>query len=511
MRFSQHLAVSKLWRSWYRPVMAAVSTALVSLHTGSLPARSQEKAYCQSSLEEVTEIDNLRQAAFKGNGEDQKRYSSLVAKRAELLQECRQRTWPQTQAIWLRLYPCDVQPGVLDGVLDRIVARGYNHVYVEYFYDGQVLLPEAENRSVWPSAVRVQEAKNTDLLAQAIQKGRERGLKVYAWLFTMNFGYTYGQRPDRQQAIARKANGQTSFSNLKTDDAETDIKAAEGDVSKVFIDPYNPQARQDYLWVVNAALQRRPDGVLFDYVRYPRGAGPESVVSKVHDLWLYSAATQQSLLQRAGNQKGRELIRRYLSQGFISTRDVEAVNKLYPTEAQPLWQGRRVDASKTVSSVSQLQADLWYFSVAHVVQGIIDFVNLAAAPVQQQGIPAGAVFFPGGNKSVGHGGFDSRLQPWDRFPSSMEWHPMAYGNCGSNNTRCIVEEIQRVLSMAPPGTQVIPALAGTWGGSLKNRPPLEAQMEAIRRAFPQINGVSHFAYSWQEPEADRDRKFCDPR
>jgi hypothetical protein len=161
--------------------------------------------------------------------------------------------------------------------------------------------------------------------------------------------------------------------------------------------------------------------------------------------------------------------------------------------------------------VSQLQADLWYFSVAHVVQGIIDFVNLAAAPVQQQGIPAGAVFFPGGNKSVGHGGFDSRLQPWDRFPSSMEWHPMAYGNCGSNNTRCIVEEIQRVLSMAPPGTQVIPALAGTWGGSLKNRPPLEAQMEAIRRAFPQINGVSHFAYSWQEPEADRDRKFCDPR
>ena len=65
--------------------------------------------------------------------------------------------------------------------------------------------------------------------------------------------------------------------------------------------------------------------------------------------------------------------------------------------------------------------------------------------------------------------------------------------------------------MAKPGTQVMPALAGKWGGSISNRPSLEAQMQALRQFAPQIKGVSHFAYSWQFPEHDGDRKFCRAR
>jgi hypothetical protein len=33
-------------------------------------------------------------------------------------------------------------------------------------------------------------------------------------------------------------------------------------------------------------------------------------------------------------------------------------------------------------------------------------------------------------------------------------------------------------------------------------------MQALRQIAPQINSVSHFAYSWQDPIFDRDRKFC---
>ena len=53
-----------------------------------------------------------------------------------------------------------------------------------------------------------------------------------------------------------------------------------------------------------------------------------------------------------------------------------------------------------------------------------------------------------------------------------------------------------------------PPLVWIWGQPTYNRPALEAQMAAIRRAAPQINNVSHFAYSWQDPEFDRVRKFC---
>jgi hypothetical protein len=115
------------------------------------------------------------------------------------------------------------------------------------------------------------------------------------------------------------------------------------------------------------------------------------------------------------------------------------------------------------------------------------------------------VFFPEGNQSLGQG-YDSRLQPWDRFPSNLEWHPMLYANCADSG--CIVSQAQRVLSMAKPGTQVIPALAGKWGESISNRPSLEVQMQGLRQLAPQLKGVSHFAYSWQYPENDNERKFC---
>lgn len=462
------------------------------------PARAQLTEYCQISPGEAQEKENLRLEAFTGNPEVQSRYQQLLQQQAQALLECRSRNWPQVQSIWLRLYPCDVKPGAIDQIMDRIVNKGYNEVYLETFYDGQVLLPKAANPTAWPSVVRTPGTESTDLLSLAIQKGRERGLKVYAWMFTTNFGYTYAQRADRERAIARNGRGQTSLYVVDNG-------------SQVFIDPYNLQAKRDYYLMLQEMLRRRPDGLLFDYVRYPRQAGSGSISTKVTDLWLYSEATQQALFKRALNYKGLDLIRRFLSKGFVTAGDIAQADKLYPQEGEPLWQGRTPPPveQKSILPVTDrqptLQLELWHLAVAHAMQGILDFVNLAAYPAQQLGIPAGVVFFPEGNQMVGNG-FDSRLQPWDRFPSSMEWHPMSYANCG--NVSCIAAQVQQVLKQAKPGTQVTPAIAGQWGQSVNGRPPLEVQMQALRRFAPQLKGVSHFAYSWQDPDQDNNRKFC---
>jgi hypothetical protein len=366
-------------------------------------------------------------------------------------------------------------------------------VYLEVFSDGQVLLPAATNRTAWASVVRAPGYENRDLLAEAIAKGHARGLKIYAWMFSLNFGYTYGQRTE--QVLAINGHGHTSLARS----AEPETSSTEA-----FIDPYNLQARQDYYALEQAILQRQPDGVLFDYIRYPRGFGSDSVAGQVEDLWIYGSAAQQALYKRALNQKGLALIQRFLSQGQVTTEDVLEINKLYPQEKAPLWQGRTPPA--TPVTLGYLQSELWQLSVAHAVQGVLDFLSMALLPVQQQGIPAGAVFFPEANQSVGQQGYDSRLQPWDQFPGTIEWHPMAYATCG--NTDCIVSQVQRVVSLAGNSTQIEPAIAGTWGKSLNGRPSLEAQMEAIHQAVPHISSISHFAFSWQEPEFDRDRKFC---
>ncbi|MEA5616398.1 family 10 glycosylhydrolase [Cronbergia sp. UHCC 0137] len=506
-----------LRRSSKTLVAVAVSISLLISNFGSQPATAQANQYCQLSSKATEEKENLRLLALKGNKDAENRYQSLLQQHSKELEECRNRNWPKTQAIWLRLYPCDREKGEVAKIMDHIVNKGYNEVYLEAFYDGQVLLPTANNPTVWPSVVRTPGAEKVDLLAMGIEEGRKRGLKVYAWMFTVNFGYTYGRRADREQAIARNGKGQTSL--YVVDDG-----------SQVFVDPYNTQARTDIYRLVQEILRRRPDGVLFDYVRYPRQAGTDSISTKVKDLWLYSPATQEAFLRRGENLKGTELMRRFLLRGYITAGDINEVDKLYPQEDEPMWQGRIIpppveenvaqENSVEQKSVQQkpkltaaqrqptLQFELWQLAVAHAMQGILDFVALASYPAQQQGIPTGVVFFPEGNKVIGKG-YDSRLQPWDRFPSTQEWHPMSYATCSSAD--CIATQVQSVLNAAKPDTKVIPALAGLWGKPISNRPPLEDQMQALRQFAPQINAVSHFAYSWQHPENDRDRKSCNIR
>ena len=490
----------KLTRSQLVPhhLLAVILTgSLVSFNFLNYPVKAQMSAYCQLSAVAAQEKETLRQS---DNKDAQDRYKALLNQHAEQLRQCRSRTWPQTQAIWLRLYPCDIQPGALDKIMDRIINRGYNQVYIEVFSDGQVLLPAGANPTVWPAVVRVPGSERTDLLAQAIQKGHERGLKVYAWMFMMNFGYSYGQRPDRQSVLARNGKGETSLNVVDN-------------ASQVFIDPYNLQAKRDYYQLVNEVIRRRPDGVLFDYVRYPRGTGSASVATKMQDLWIFSDAAQQALYKRALNNKGLELIKRYLSKGHVSVGDVAAADKLYPQEGEPLWQGRTPPPASSPTEPlptaaqrqPRLQWELWQLSVAHALQGILDFVAVAAWPVQRQGMRAGVVFFPDGNQTVGQG-YDSRLQPWDRFPTTLEWHPMSYAACG--NASCITALVQRVFKYAPPGTQIMPTIAGVWGQPISNRPSLEAQMQAIRQVAPQVQAVSHFAFSWQEPQLDNERKAC---
>ena len=453
--------------------------------------------YCQFSADLIANKDQLRQAAVQGNANARENYQALLRTHAEQLRRCRAQSWPKQQAIWLRLYPCDVRSGSLEAVLDRIVNRGYNIVYVEAFADSQVLLPPNDNPTPWDTVVRGVGNDNRDLLAEAIAKGRERGLKVYAWLFTMNFGYAYSRRSDRQAVLARNGKGQDSTSFVH-------------DQSQAFIDPYHPQAMADYTQLLQAIVKRRPDGVLFDYIRYPRGTGQESAVGEVKDLWIYGEASKTQLINRGTNNQGKALIEKYINQGYITRNDLAAVEKRYPTEAAPLWQGRtnRSDEAKLSFNqrYQQLKSAIWQLSVAHAAQGVVDFLAYSASLVMNQGIPAGAVFFPDGNQTVGEKGFDSRLQAWDKFPSSLEWHPMAYAICRDGN--CIVEQVNQVLAAASPQTPVNPALAGFWGQARDNRPSLEDQMTALRSAFPQLRTVTHFAFSWQEPQFDKQRRFC---
>jgi len=503
-------------RKRFRPSLRAALAPATGLLVGGLvalggifPASAQAlqlNSYCQISQADASRKEALRRAAFEGNDpQAQSQYEALVAEHARALSQCRTVNWPREQAVWLRLYPCDLQPGILEAVLDRIANLGYNEVYLEAFYSGQVLLPAADNPTAWPSVVKAPGYERRDLLAEAIAKSSPRGLEPYAWVFTLNFGYTYTLDEQRFRRLAVNGQGQDTYAFARN--------GLSSNAQEVFVDPYSLEAQRDFQVLVSEVAERRPKGILFDYIRYPRGSGTHSVASEVADLWIYGDASRNALLRRATNAQGLELIRRYISRGHLLHADLEDVGRLYPSDSEPLWQSRLPSGDKentTAALLPELQNELWRLTVAHAVQGVVDFLTESGQLAQQQGLQTGAVFFPRGNLVVGNG-FDSRLQFWDRFPTWMSWHPMAYGVCG--HTGCILDDIRRVMASAgPQGAQFVkPALAGTWGQSTRDRPSLEAQMQAIRQALPEINSVSHFAYSWQDVEFDNARKFCQLR
>ncbi len=498
----------KRWQQRWLAVVLTVTTILVILggHYLFTPAIAQTPT-CRLAKSATIQKQNYLRQAITGDRAAQNRYKEMVAQHAQQVKQCRSQSWTPVQGLWMRLYACDAKPGGIEDALDRVINLGYNEVYIEVFYNGQVLLPRQDNPTPWIPVLRNPGLENRDLFAEAVQKGRERGLKVYAWVFTMNFGYTYAQVPGRQSVLARNRQGQTSLDVAHAASFGIDVNSI--NTEELFIDPYHPVARADYTRLVEAIAKRRPDGVLFDYIRYPKGIGSNSIVTRATNLWIYGEASQQVLLNRALNQKGAELIRRFITQGYITQNDIEVVDKQYPNEPEPMWHGRSPMNIRPLPPAATrqpiLQQELWYFTVAHAVQGVLDFLNQAIDPLLRAGIPSGVVFFPDGNQVIGQG-FDSRLQAWERFPPFMEWHPMAYATC--NNASCIVSQVLRVLSNAPQGTLVKPVLAGVWGRSVRNRPPLEEQMLALRQAAPQLKAASHFAYSWQEPEADQLRRSC---
>jgi len=104
-------------------ILAILTTSLLVGTTGSLSpvTAAQSNNYCRFDNRAIAQKDQLRNQVFNGDTNAESKYQNLIERHGEQLVECRNRTWPQTQAIWLRLYPCDTLPGRVEEILDHIV------------------------------------------------------------------------------------------------------------------------------------------------------------------------------------------------------------------------------------------------------------------------------------------------------------------------------------------------------------------------------------------------------
>ncbi|MEL7083022.1 MAG: hypothetical protein AAF268_00085 [Cyanobacteria bacterium P01_A01_bin.3] len=497
-------------------VLMALAAGCAAIASDGLPQRVWGQPTCAVPVNERRHKDELRQVSIDDESAATA-YNQLVSDHADRLEDCRRDTWPQQQAIWLRLYPHDAQPGVLADVLDRVVNRGYNQVYIEVFYEGRVMLPVADNPTVWRSVLEEAVAagevdEEYDLWAEAVRQGQARGLDVHGWMFALNFGWAYGELSDRQDVLAVNGEGETSISNAEWDaDEVSDGRAFYSDPSELehlFVDPYNDTARADLVTAVDALLERDPDGMLFDYIRYPTVYLQDTLITEPQQLWIYSPASRQALLEGLESDRERSLMETYIDSGTVTEDDVrdslaDRPDEVLSVEMQHFSVEQQGWADDLTSAELELyQHYFWELATDHAYRGVLEFADEVARPVDERDLAVSTVFFPQGNQSE-EGGFDARMQPWDRFAPQFERHPMSYAVCDDGS--CVAEQIQEVVNQSPE-SRVCPILAGTWGQDFGGHLALEDQMSVLQSALPNLDCVSHFVYAWMEPDSDRDRK-----
>jgi hypothetical protein len=456
---------------------------------------------CEVTASDRLIKDNLRKSINLSE------YQALLGQHKTQLEACRSKDPIKTQALWLRLDP-RVKPEGLNDVLDRSVNQGYNAIFIQVFYDGRILLPVADNPTPWRSlteeAVTAGEVSASyDIWAEVIKRGRERGLKVYAESSTLNLGYS-SQIPNRTSAVAINGAGEPTTIKSQIEpkfDFNPNVVQASKIVETdyVLIDPFDLQTRSDFSGAIAALVKRQPDGILFDYLRYPSRKG---LVSDVKALWIYGEAARKSLLDSMPDSGTKQLMSMYLDAGKVTP---EAITQLQEINSQEnnIFQARSKNPSLAAKLVEQM---LWKLAVNHAYQGVLSFLDVAIAavnppnssdPINKSNIPIGVTFFPNGNLQKS-GAYDPRMQAWERFPLNLERHPMTYTTC--EDGKCVANEVMRVVKASAPQVKICPVIAGTWGQSWRGHASFEVQIQAIKAVAPQISCFSYFTDGLLDPD-----------
>lgn len=378
------------------------------------------------------------------------------------------------RGLWIRPYLGDLSGLNVLEVLDNAQSMGITEIYVETFHAGK--LHYKSPSGLFPLATKLangQTAADPELLKVYSREARRRGMKVYAWLHTLNFGQAYGEAHPEQ--LVRDGFGRYSG-------------ATEGQSWRV--SPSHPEVRRRLnLMAWELASSGMVDGIQLDYIRYPVRLKEGDIDSSAdpRNFWGYSESQMQTFFSE-NPAYDTDAMRTYLTTGTAPDgRDAEYL-------------------------------DVWKRWLAHEIEELI-----AGIRQRTEGrVRLSMAFFPNYYFHVN----DSRLQESKRwFYLFDDLSPMCYsyyldtypGPYGDYNINRELEEIEAGLSRLPVGKrpELVPTLVedapGTPASASLHHRILREQIAYLRGrmldgAYPSLVGLAFFTYGWLFPEHEARRK-----
>lgn len=375
------------------------------------------------------------------------------------------------KGLWIRPYRGDLSGLHVLEVLDNAQAMGITEVYVEAFHNGKLHYKSPSN--LFPLATpATATAPEVELLKVYSREARRRGMKVYAWLHTLNFGQAYGEaHPDQ---LVRDGFGQTSGATEKL---------------SWRVSPTHPEVRRRLnLMAWELASSGMVDGVQLDYIRYPVRLknGDVDPSADPRNFWGYSAHQQQTFFAE-NPAYDTDAMRTYLSTGVAPD-------------------GREVE-----------YLDVWKRWLAREIEELIGGIRQRT----EGRIRLSMAFFPNYYFHTN----DSRLQESKRwFYLFDDLSPMCYsyyldtypGPYGDYNINRELETIEEGLAALPAGKRpvLLPTLVedapGTPASASLHHRIFREQIAYLRGrmldgAYPSLAGLGFFTYGWIFPEHEKRR------
>ncbi|MBU6428036.1 MAG: family 10 glycosylhydrolase, partial [Cyanobacteria bacterium REEB65] len=315
---------------------------------------------------------------------------------------------------------------------------------------------------------------DTDLLSMYVNEAHRRGMKVHAWLHTLNFGPQWAKsHPD---TLVRDGFGELSGAVEPGSDT---------------VSPALPEVRVELDRIVDELASHSVDGVMLDYLRYPVRMKGDDIdeTPDPRNFFGYNARQLAQIEEREPDMDTAEY-RSFLQSG-----------KATFYESQQLFLNRFKQA---------MTEDL---------TGLIDEVkrNVRGRMLLD------AAYFPDYYFHTN----DTRVQDsrvWaDRFdllsPMCYEYYlddyPAPYGTYTVNRALTIADDTVQHL---PPGTAtpiLLPSLCAEVPGTPMEAPlhhvTLREQTAFVKgmvfdRAYPHVSGVAYFSYGWIYPDTEAERK-----
>lgn len=372
----------------------------------------------------------------------------------------------QRRGLWIRPYRGDLTGMDVLEVLDNAQRMGITEIYVETFQNGTL-----HYRS--PSGLFPPATPGVELLNVYSREARKRGMKVYAWLHTLNFGKAYGEAHPEQ--LVRDGFGRTSDASEKP---------------SWRVSPSHPEVRRRLnLMAWELASSGLVDGIQLDYIRYPVRLvdGDIDSTPDPRNFWGYSEH-QLATFFAENPPYDTEAMRTYLSTGLAPDgRDAEYL-------------------------------DVWKRWLAREIEEAIGGIKQRT----KGRVRLGMAFFPNYYFHVN----DTRLQESKRwFHLFEDLSPMCYsyyldtypGRYGDYNINRELELVEEGLAQLPPRERpaLVPTLVedapGTPASASLHHRIFREQIAYLRGrmldgAYPSLEGLAFFTYGWIFPAHEARRK-----